>query len=190
MQISYELRKLVLYTNFQLFGNMRKEQSDVYQVIDPYEQNSCHWHRGSGSTASAPVSDVSAPALHIWSMATSTACECGAEDQPFSMLSSDTQSINLPLDCTPWPFWMMRQLIVCSTPAQRSSTAKQWTKRTASNNEDEAACACVLWTFPSKSSSLFSFLLVEQTNRYKKFCFFPHSFSSPIPPWSTFSPRD
>jgi len=42
MQISYELRKLVLYTNFQLFGNMRKEQSDVYQVIDPYEQNSCH----------------------------------------------------------------------------------------------------------------------------------------------------
>jgi len=26
---------LVLYTNFQLFGDKRKEQSDVHQVIDP-----------------------------------------------------------------------------------------------------------------------------------------------------------
>jgi len=25
----------VLYTNFELFGNKRKEQSDVQQVIDP-----------------------------------------------------------------------------------------------------------------------------------------------------------
>jgi len=34
----------VLYTNFQFFGNIRKEQSDIYQVIDPPEQNSwlCH----------------------------------------------------------------------------------------------------------------------------------------------------
>jgi len=31
---------LVLYTNFQLFGNKRKEQSDVHQVIDSPEQNS------------------------------------------------------------------------------------------------------------------------------------------------------
>jgi len=26
---------LVLYSNFQLFGNKRKEQSDIHQVLDP-----------------------------------------------------------------------------------------------------------------------------------------------------------
>jgi len=39
---------------------------------------------------------------------------------------------------------MMRQSISWSTPAPRSSKAKQWTKRTDSNDYDEAAGACVL----------------------------------------------
>jgi len=63
--------------------------------------------------------------------------------KPLTMLSSNVQSINLPMDCPAWRFSMMRQSIGCSTPALRSSAAKKWTKRTGSN-DDEEACACVL----------------------------------------------
>jgi len=41
----------------------------------------------------------------------------------------------------------MRQSIGYSTPAPRSSEAKQWTERTGSyddDDDDEAACACAL----------------------------------------------
>jgi len=34
---------------------------------------------------------------------------------------------------------MMRQSIGCSTPAPRSSAAKQWIERTRSNDEEEEA---------------------------------------------------
>jgi len=47
-------------------------------------------------------------------------------------------------------------LITCP----RYSAAKQWTKRTVSNdNDDEVECACVLLIFPSKPTSLCSFYM-------------------------------
>jgi len=42
------------------------------------------------------------------------------------MLSSNVQSIDLLMDCMAWRFWTMRQPNGCSTPAPRSSAAKQW----------------------------------------------------------------
>ena len=50
------------------------------------------------------------------------------------MLFSNVQSIDLPLDCTAWRFWTMRQPNGCSTPAPKSSAAKQWIKELAQKN--------------------------------------------------------
>ena len=47
------------------------------------------------------------------------------------MLSSNVQSIDLPMDCMAWRFWTMRQVNGCSTPAPRSSAAKQWFEQLA-----------------------------------------------------------
>ena len=48
--------------------------------------------------------------LHKWSMAASANCECRAEYQvkPLTMLSFNVQSIDFPMDCTTWRFWMIR----------------------------------------------------------------------------------
>ena len=46
------------------------------------------------------------------------------KNKPSTMLSSNVQSIDLPMDCTAWRFWMIRQLNGCCTPAPRSRTAK------------------------------------------------------------------
>ena len=40
--------------------------------------------------------------------------------------------LDLPMDCTAWWFWTMRQSNGCSTPAPRSSAAKPWIERTVS----------------------------------------------------------
>jgi len=53
-----------------------------------------------------------------------------------TILSLNVQSIEFPMDCMTWRFWM-RQLSGCSTPALRSSAAKQWIERTGSNNRDD-----------------------------------------------------
>ena len=45
-----------------------------------------------------------------------------------TMLSSDVQSIDLPMDCMAWWFWTMIQPNGCSTPALKSSVVKQWIK--------------------------------------------------------------
>jgi len=37
--------------------------------------------------------------LYKWGMASSAACKCGAEEQTVDMLSSNVQSIDLPMDC-------------------------------------------------------------------------------------------
>jgi len=42
-----------------------------------------------------------------------------------TMFSTNVQSIDLPMDCTAWRF-CMKQSNGCSTPAPRSSAAKQW----------------------------------------------------------------
>jgi len=48
------------------------------------------------------------------------------KNKPSTMLSSNVQSIDLPMDCMAWRFRMMRQSNGCSTPAPRSSAVKQW----------------------------------------------------------------
>ena len=81
---------------------------------------------GSGLTASALVSDVSAPACTngVWPLRPASV----AQNKPSTMLSSTVQSIDLPMD---WRCWTMRQLNGCSTPTPRSSAAKQWFQQLA-----------------------------------------------------------
>jgi len=67
--------------------------------------------------------------LYKWGMASSAACECGAEEQTVDYVSSSVQSIDLPMDYTSWGFWTMRQPNGCSTPAPKSRAAKQWIKK-------------------------------------------------------------
>ena len=45
------------------------------------------------------------------------------KNKPSTMLSSNVQYIDLPMVCTTWQFWTMRQLNGCSIPAPRSSAA-------------------------------------------------------------------
>ena len=58
------------------------------------------------------------------------------KNKPSTMLSSYVQSINLPMDCMAWQFWTMRQPNGCSTPAPRSSAAKQWFKQLAQKKKN------------------------------------------------------
>ena len=86
---------------------------------------------GSSSTASAPVSDVSAPACtngvwpHLWHVSVAQ------KNKPSTMLSSDVQSIDLLMDCTAWRLWTMWQSNGYSTPVPRSSAAKEWIEELA-----------------------------------------------------------
>ena len=63
--------------------------------------------------------------LYKWGMA-SAACACGAEEQTVDHVASNVQSTDLLIDCTAWRLSTMRQSNGCSTPASRSSAAKQW----------------------------------------------------------------
>ena len=81
---------------------------------------------GSGSTASAPVSDVSSPACTNEVCPPLRPVSVAQKNKPSTMLSSNVQSIDLLVDCMAWRFWTMRQLNGCSTPAPRSSAVKQW----------------------------------------------------------------
>ena len=74
--------------------------------------------------------------LYKWGTASFAACECGAEEQMSTMLSSNVQSIDLPMDCMAWWCWTMRQLNGCSTPAPRSSVAKQWFQQLAQKKKN------------------------------------------------------
>jgi len=89
---------------------------------------------GSGLTASAPVLDVSAPACTngVWPPLQPVSV---AQDKPSAMLSSNVQSVDFPMDCMAWRFWMMRQTNGCSTPAPRSSAAKQLFEQRAQNKK-------------------------------------------------------
>jgi len=53
------------------------------------------------------------------------------KNEPSTMLSTNVQSIDLPMNCTALRFWTMRQSNGCSTPAPRSSAAKQWLEELA-----------------------------------------------------------
>ena len=81
---------------------------------------------GSGLTASSQVSDVSAPACTNEVCPPLRPVSVAQKDKPSTMLSTNVQYIDLLMDCMAWRFWMMRQFSGCSTPAPRSSAAKQW----------------------------------------------------------------
>ena len=94
---------------------------------------------GSGLSASAPVSGVSAPGCANGVWLSLRPVSVTQKNKASTMSSSNVQSIDLPMDCTAWRFWMMRQLNGSSTYAPRSSAAKQWIVTTGSNDE-EAEC--------------------------------------------------
>jgi len=79
----------------------------------------------SGLTASATVSGVFAPVCTngVWSPLRPVSV--AQKNKPSTMLSSGVQSIDFLMNCTAWWFWKMRKLNGCSTPAPRSSSAKQ-----------------------------------------------------------------
>ena len=91
---------------------------------------------GSGLTTSAPVSDVSAPACTngVWPLLRPVSV--AQKHKPSTMSSSNVQSIDLPTDCTDWRFWTMRQPNGCSTPALKSSVAKQWMEEELTQKEE------------------------------------------------------
>ena len=97
-------------------------------------------HHSTGLTASATVSDASAPAYTngVWPLL--RIVSVAQRSRPLTMLSSNVQSINLPMDRMAWRFWMTKQSNSCSTPASRSTVVcglavdknslKRWRKRT------------------------------------------------------------
>ena len=93
-------------------------------------------HSGSGLTTSAPLSNVSAPAHHKRCVTLLQPVSVVQKNRLLTMLSSNVQSIDLPMDCTAWRFWTMRQSNGCSTLAARSNAAKQWFGRTGSNDDE------------------------------------------------------
>jgi len=119
---------------------------------------------GSGLTASAPVSDLSAPACAngVWPPLRSVSVV--QKNKPSTMLSSNVQSIDLPMDCMAWRCWTMRQLNGCSTPAPRSSAAKQWFQQLAPKMKREwnleiAVRSCALLCLQRQLAKLASWLL-------------------------------
>ena len=128
---------------------------------------------GSVLTASAPVSDVSAHACTNWVWPPLRPVSVAQNNKLSTMLSSNVQSIDLPMDCLAWRFWTMRQLNGCSTPAPRSSAAKQCFQQLAQNKWKKRKGN---YSFPAKtfiellllnSSALWQ-LLHETTNDLKK----------------------
>ena len=85
---------------------------------------------GSGLTASAPVSEASAPACTNGVWPPLRPVSVAQKNKPSTTLSSNVQSIDLHMDCMAWRLWTMRQSNGCSTPALRSSAAK-WLKELA-----------------------------------------------------------
>jgi len=74
--------------------------------------------RGSGLTASTPVSDVSSPACTNGVWPPLQPVSVAQKNKPSTMSSSNIQSIDLLMDCTAWRFWSMRQSNSCPTPAR------------------------------------------------------------------------
>ena len=111
---------------------------------------------GSGSTASALVSDVSAPAHTNGTWPPLRPVTVAQKNKPSTMLSSNVQSIDLPMDCMAWRFWTMKQPNGCSTPAPRFSAAKQWIEGTAAqttkNSRNREALRIIRTRFRPKPS--------------------------------------
>ena len=52
--------------------------------------------------------------LYKWGMTSSAAC-VAQKNKPLTLLSSNVQSIDIPMDCMAWRFWTMRHWNGCST---------------------------------------------------------------------------
>jgi len=100
--------------------------SDTHHPEWPSQQES-----GSGVGTSAPVLDVSAAACTNGVWPPLRPVSVAQKNKPSTMLSSNVQSIDLPMDYMAWRFWTMRQQNGCSTHAPRSSAAKQWFEQLA-----------------------------------------------------------
>ena len=74
--------------------------------------------------------------LYKWGMASSAACEFGAEEQTVDHVVLQCPVHRPPVDCTAWRFWIMRQSNGCSTLTSRCRAAKQWSATTRSKEED------------------------------------------------------
>ena len=83
----------------------------------------CQEQRGSGLTAFAPLSDVSTPAYINWVWPLLRLVSVAKRNRLLTMLFSNVQSIDLPMERMSWRFWMSRQSNGCSTPAPRSNAA-------------------------------------------------------------------
>jgi len=92
---------------------------------------------GSGLATFALVLDVSAPACTNGVWPPLRPVSVAQKNKRSPMLSSNVQSIDLLMDCTTWQFWTMRQSNGCSTPASRSSAAKQWLEQLARKKKKE-----------------------------------------------------
>jgi len=117
--------------------------------------------RGSGLTAYAPVSDVSVLVCTDGACPPLRPVSVPQKNKPSTVLSSNVQSINLPVDCTAWRFCMLRHdENGCATPSPRHRAAKQWFERTGSSDDNAGNLAtwlfssiCWKWVWPSKNNS-------------------------------------
>ena len=100
---------------------------------------------GSGLTASAPVSDVYTPACKNGVWPPLRPVSVAQKNKPLTMSSSNVQSIDLPIDCTAWRLWMMKQPNGYSTPAPKSSAANQWMKEELAQTKegDHRTASCM-----------------------------------------------
>jgi len=70
--------------------------------------------RGFGLTASATISDGSAPDYKNRSWPLLQLVSVAQKNRPLTMLYFTVQSIDLPMDCMAWRFWMTRQSNACA----------------------------------------------------------------------------
>ena len=94
----------------------------------------CQGQRGSGFNHLRTGVGHFRSCLHKWVRPLLKFVSVAQKNKLSTMLSSNVQSIDFPVDCTTWRFWMTIQSNGFSTPAPRSSAAKQWTKTTGSND--------------------------------------------------------
>jgi len=121
---------------------------------------------GFSSTASAPVSDVSAGTYTNGVWLPLRPVIVARKNKRSTMLSSNVQSIELPMNCMGWRFWTMRQPNGCSTFAPRSNAAKQWFEQLAQKNSP--ARVDLLAVFHGRLAENFFFWLFSKICAYFK----------------------
>ena len=99
----------------------------------------CQKQRGSGLTASAPVSDVSALAYTygVWRPLLRPVNVAQVQRNKLTTMSFTVQTIVLPMDCMAWRFWWDNRMP--STPAPISIVRpSSWWQGLAQNDEEAA----------------------------------------------------